>query len=50
MAWKECDRMSERKKFVLLTSVEGANISQLCLRFGIARRQATNGCSDSRHE
>ncbi|MFK7779393.1 MAG: IS481 family transposase [Gimesia sp.] len=30
--------MSERKKFVLLASVEGANISKLCLRFGIARK------------
>ncbi|WP_198000503.1 IS481 family transposase [Gimesia alba] len=30
--------MSERKEFVLLASVEGANISQLCQRFGIARK------------
>ena len=38
MVWKECNRVSERKNFVLLASVEGANISELCLRFGIARK------------
>ncbi|QDT42651.1 Integrase core domain protein [Gimesia alba] len=38
MVWKECNRVSERKEFVLLASVEGANISQLCQRFGIARK------------
>ena len=38
MVWKECNRVSERKKFVLLASVEGANISELCQRFGITRK------------
>lgn len=38
MVWKECDRVSQRKEFVLLASVEGANISDLCQRFGISRK------------
>lgn len=38
MVWKECNRVSERKEFVLLASVEGVNFSELCKRFGIARK------------
>jgi transposase InsO family protein len=38
MVWKECDCVSQRKEFVLLACVEGANVSELCQRFGIARK------------
>lgn len=38
MAWKECDRVSQRKEFVRLASVEGANVSRLCARFGVSRK------------
>ena len=38
MAWKESDRVSERLDFVKLASVEGANISEICRRFGVSRK------------
>lgn len=38
MAWKESDRVSLRSEFVRLASAEGANVSELCRRFGIARK------------
>jgi transposase InsO family protein len=38
MAWKGCDRVSLRREFVELASVEGACMSTLCQRFGIARK------------
>lgn len=38
MNWKVSDVMSQRKDFVVLASVDGANVSQLCERFGIARK------------
>jgi transposase InsO family protein len=36
MPWKESSTMSQRQEFVLLASVENANIRQLCRRFGIS--------------
>lgn len=38
MSWKESDRVSERLEFVSLASLEGANISALCERFGVSRK------------
>ena len=38
MPWREVTVMSERKEFVTLAMVEGANISRLCRRFGISRK------------
>jgi len=38
MGWKECDRVSLRREFVCLAAVEGANVAELCRRFGIARK------------
>ena len=38
MSWKECDRVSLRREFVSLASVEGAKMSVLCDRFGISRK------------
>ena len=35
--------MDARLEFVMLALGEGANIRQLCRRFAIARRAATNG-------
>jgi transposase InsO family protein len=36
MPWKENSIMSQRQEFVMLASVENANIRQLCRRFGIS--------------
>lgn len=38
MPWTVCDAMSVRREFVALAGVEGANMSELCRRFGISRR------------
>ena len=38
VGWKESDRMSERLEFVKLASAEGANVTVLCRRFGLARK------------
>ncbi len=38
MAWKEVSSMSQREEFVVLASVEGANVSELCRRFGVSRK------------
>jgi len=40
MPWNEVTVMSRRKEFVLLSRVEGANLSELCCRFGISRPTA----------
>ena len=37
MPWQEITIVSSRKEFVMLASKEGANISELCSRFGISR-------------
>ena len=38
MSWKECNRMSQRAEFLAFARLPGANISQLCRRFGISRK------------
>lgn len=38
MPWKEVHTMSLRREFVTLASAEGANMQQLCRRFGISRK------------
>lgn len=38
MSWKECDRVSSRREFVRLASVEGANLAALCRQFGVSRK------------
>jgi transposase InsO family protein len=38
MPWKDCSIMSIREEFVVLASVDDANVSSLCRRFGISRR------------
>lgn len=38
MAWKEVCLMSQREEFVLLASVDGSNVSELCRRFGVSRK------------
>ena len=37
MPWQERSTMSLRQEFVELASREGANLSELCIRFGISR-------------
>jgi transposase InsO family protein len=37
MPWRELSVMDQREDFVMLASVEGANKSELCRRFGISR-------------
>lgn len=38
MPWKETCAMSLRREFVKLAGLEGANVSELCRRFGISRK------------
>ena len=38
MGWKERDRVSERREFVRLAEAEDANMTELCLRFGVSRK------------
>lgn len=38
MPWNIVTAMDSRREFVALASVEGANISELCRRFGISRK------------
>src|SRR5438045_3691035 len=40
MPWKENTTMSLKEEFVLLAGQEGANIRQLCRRFGISPKTA----------
>jgi len=35
MPWREVSKMEERREFVRLASLEGANLRELCRRFGI---------------
>lgn len=37
MPFSEVSRMDQRREFVRLAGQEGANITQLCRRFGISR-------------
>jgi Homeodomain-like domain len=38
MAWKDVSVMSQRLEFVVLASADGANVSELCRRFGVSRK------------
>src|ERR1700761_1615743 len=38
MSWQEKSVSDQRQAFVLLASLEGANVSTLCQRFGISRQ------------
>lgn len=38
MPWKECDLVSSREEFVRLGTAKGANVAELCRRFGISRK------------
>lgn len=38
MAWRDLSIMDQRQEFVTLASLEGANVSALCARFGISRQ------------
>jgi transposase InsO family protein len=40
MPWKVCDAMSLRTELVSLMQQEGANVSELCRRFGVSRKTA----------
>jgi transposase InsO family protein len=37
MPWQEVSIVDQRREFVMLASLEGANVSALCARFGISR-------------
>lgn len=37
MPWAEVSIMDRRREFVMLASMEGANVGELCARFGISR-------------
>src|SRR5262245_5810453 len=42
MPWKESSTLSQRQEFVMLASVDNANIHQLCRRFGISHTTGYN--------
>jgi transposase InsO family protein len=44
MVWKDCDPLSQRLEFVVLATAEGANITQLCRRFGVSRKTGYKWC------
>ena len=43
MPWKEWSLMLVRREFVELAIQPEANVTQLCGRFGLVARPATNG-------
>jgi transposase-like protein len=38
MVWREVSVADQRREFVMLASLSGANVSALCTRFGISRQ------------
>jgi transposase InsO family protein len=50
MPWKEVSTMSLKEEFVLLACQEGANIRQLCRRFGISPKTAYKWLSRFRQQ
>lgn len=40
MPWQEVTPMSQRRDFIALATAPGANISELCRRFGVSRKSA----------
>ncbi len=50
MPWKESSRMSTREEFVVLASVEGANVRELCRRFGVSPRSGYKWIARYREE
>jgi len=38
MSWKETSVMEQRKEYAMLAAQEGANINELCQRYGISRK------------
>lgn len=50
MPWNEVSAMSLRREFVMLASVEGANVSTLCRRFGVSRKTGYKWLARARRE
>lgn len=48
MSWKEVSVMSQRAELVSLALAEGANVSALCVRFGVSRKTAYKWIGRSR--
>jgi len=48
MPWKVCSPMSAREEFVSLAVVEGANVRELCARFGISPKTGYKWIARSR--
>jgi transposase len=38
LPWKETSPVKQRKEFVEACAVDGANMSELCRRFGVSRK------------
>ena len=47
MSWKVSDVMSQRKDFVVLASVDGANVLSCVSDLGLLARLATSGSTDT---
>jgi transposase InsO family protein len=48
MPWAEVSIMDRRREFVMLASLEGANVRELCARFGISRQSGYKWLGRSR--
>lgn len=48
MPWGEVSIVDQRREFVMLASLEGANVSELCARFGISRQSGYKWLGRSR--
>ncbi len=38
MSWRTCHPMNQREDCILLAKLPGANVSELCRRFGVSRK------------
>ena len=45
MPWAERNRMSLRQELVYLVESQKISMTELCQRFQISRKTATNGCN-----
>jgi transposase InsO family protein len=50
MPWQECSSMGQRRELVALSKAEGANVAELCRRFGISRKTGYKWLGRARKE
>ena len=50
MPWRKVSPMSERRDFISLATAPGANVSEICRRFGISRKTGNKWLSRYRND